>query len=344
MKLLKMVRIAGAVFGAGLVLTGAAQAQTVEEFYKGKNLTFIISAAAGGSTDFFGRAFAKYYAKHIPGQPNVIVVNQPGAGGLLVGTQLQTTQPRDGTVVALLQRNNLYLPLVSDENKEFDPRKVNWLGSLNKEEYAITSWETSPVKKTEDLFTTQMTMGATGYANETRTIPALMNEYLGTKFDIVMGYQGSEEVGLAMERGEVNGKAGTVSNLATGAEAGWVKDGKLKVLMQIAMQPNPSLPEVPNIMTYIKDPDVKSLFTFMVSPFEAGRPMAAPPEVPADRLEALRKAFDDAAADPEFIADLKKVNSTVEPVSGVAVQEIVENLYKTPQPVLDKVKALIKKQ
>lgn len=338
------IKLAGALFGAAFALSSTAQAQTVEEFYKGKTVTFIISAAAGGSTDFFGRAFANYFAKHIPGQPTVIVVNQPGAGGLLAGTQLQNTQPRDGTVVALLQRNNLYLPLVSDQNKEFDPRKVNWVGSLNKEEYAITSWETSPVKTTEDMFTTSMTMGATGYANETRTIPALMNEYLGTKFDIVMGYQGSEEVGLAMERGEVNGKAGTVSNLSTGAEAGWVKDGKLKVLMQIGLQPNPDFPDVPNIMTYIKDPEVKSLFTFMVAPFEAGRPLAAPPEVPADRLEALRKAFDDATSDPALIADLKKVNATVEPVSGVTVQAIVEDLYKTPQPVLEKVKTLIKKQ
>ena len=199
------------------------------------------------------------------------------------------------------------------------------------------------MKKTEDLFTTPMTMGATGFANETRTLPVLMNEYLGTKFDVVMGYQGSEEVGLAMERGEVHGKAGTVSNLSSGAEAGWVRDGKLKVLMQVGLQPNPALPDVPNVMSYIKD------LTYLRCSASWRRPSRRPSRRRPRRrfprnVGGLRAGFDAAAADPDFLAEMKKANTVVDPISGLEVETIIDSLYATPAPVLDKIRTLLKSQ
>lgn len=169
MSILRGLTKAAMALAATVFLTGVGQAQTPEEFYKGKTVNLIVSAAPGGGADLYARAFIKYFSKHMPGQPNVIVTNLPGAGGLTAAAQLQNSEARDGTVIAVLQRNNLYLPLVSAEKIAFDPRAVNWVGSLNKETYALVAWENANVKKVDDLFTQPMTIGAT--SSTTRTAP-----------------------------------------------------------------------------------------------------------------------------------------------------------------------------
>lgn len=341
MKRAKPPLLIGMVLAATMCLSSAsAQAQSVEDFYQGKTITLVVSAAPGGSSDYLARELANFYGKHIPGNPAVVVVNQPGAGGMVAAAQLQLNQPRDGTVIALLQRNNLYRPLL-DAGEQFDPREVSWLGSLTKETYAISVWEGAPVETAEDLFTTPLIMGATGFVNETRTLPAMMNAYMGTKFEIIHGYSGSEEVGLAMERGEVQGKAGTTTNLLSAVEANWQRDGKLRVLMQVGLADHPSFPDVPNILSFIEDPDTEAAIRFMIAPFEAGRPLAAPPDVPADRLDALRAAFDATVADPEFVAHMERQGQPLEPIPGLAVEEIVTGLYATPEPILAKVRAVL---
>jgi tripartite-type tricarboxylate transporter receptor subunit TctC len=319
-------------------------AQTPAEFYKGKNVTLIVSAAPGGGADLYARAFIKYFSKYLPGKPNVVISNLPGAGGLTAAAQLQNSEARDGTVVAMLQRNNLYLPLVSDDNTGFDPRKVSWLGSLNKETYALATWQNAPVKKIDDLFAKALTIGATSFNNENRTFPAIINQFLGGKMDIVAGYKGNDEIALAMERGEVQGRFLTVTSLLSGNDASWLKDGKINVIAQMGVERNPAIPNVPLILDYVKDQKAKELFEFMFLPLQTGRPFAAPPEVPADRLEALRKAFVDAASDPEFKAELTKQNATVELVDGKQAEGIVKTLYATPAETIKSVKALLKPQ
>jgi tripartite-type tricarboxylate transporter receptor subunit TctC len=326
------------------MIIGAVQAQTPEEFYEGKTLTLVISAAPGGASDFFARAFADYFSKHIPGQPQVVVTNQPGGGGIVAASQLQRSQPRDGTVIALLQKNNLYRPLVEGMEDQADPREVSWIGSLNKDVYYIFAWEGTPVQTADEMFTKTMSLGATGFANENRTLPAMMNEYMGTKFDIIPGYQGSDEVGLAMERGEVDGKVGTLGNLMSGSEAAYLHDDKIKILVQLGLTTHPAFPDVPNLTTYIKDPDVLALAKFMIQPFDVGRPLAAPKGLPEDRLATLRAAFDATTADPEFIAHMKKLNSDIDPVSGVEIERIIGDIYATPEPILAKARKLLTPQ
>jgi tripartite-type tricarboxylate transporter receptor subunit TctC len=286
----------------------------------------------------------KYFSKHLPGQPEVVVSNLPGAGGLTAAAQLQNSEARDGTVVALLQRNNLYLPLVSSEKIAFDPREVNWIGSLNKETYALVTWEDAPVKTIDDLFTQPLTIGATSFNNENRTFPAIINEFLGGKIDIIAGYKGNDEIALAMERGEVQGRALTVTSLMSGNDASWLRDGKINVIAQMGVEKNPAIPDVPMIMDYVKDATAKSLFEFMFLPLQAGRPVAAPPEVPADRVEALRTAFEAAANDPDFQAELKQQNATVEMITGEEIDVIVEKLYGASEDVLASVKTLLQPQ
>ncbi|MBZ9653742.1 Bug family tripartite tricarboxylate transporter substrate binding protein [Phyllobacterium lublinensis] len=344
MNVINAFRTSGLTLALCLSAHSVASAQTVEEFYKANTVTLVVSAAPGGAADFFAREFLPYLSKYIPGQPKIIVENQPGAGGMVTALQLQSTRPRDGTVIALLQRNNMYLPLVSEENKAFDPRQIKWLGSLNKENYTVAAWDSAPVKKAEDLFTTTLKIGSTSFANENRTFPAMLNQYFGTKFDIVTGYEGSEAIGLAMERGEVQGRMLTVNNLTAGNEAGWVKEGKLHVIVQVGVEKSPAFPDVPNITEFSKDPEVLALANFMFAPLNAGRPFAVPPGIPEDRLAALRKAFDEAAADPDFLAAMKKMNSSVEPITGQEVEAIIASLYATPESVVAKVKALMTPQ
>lgn len=332
------------VLGVSVLGFGVAQAQTVEEFYKGKTITMENSAAVGGSSDFFGRQLIQFMGKHIPGNPTIVMTNKPGAGGMVEAAYIQRNAPADGTVIGFLQRNNLYQSLVGKDDK-FDPREVHWIGSMNNERYLIAAWTpTSPVKTSEEMFTTKMILGATGFANENRLLPAIMNEYLGTKFEIVHGYTGSEEVGIAMERGEVDGKAGTVNNLLSNNEAAWVADGRLKVLFQMDWTNHPAWPDTMNFSNIVKDESVKSLINFIILPFEAGRPLAVPKGVPEDRVAALRKAFDDTMNDPEFIAHMKNLKTELALTAGPRIEEIVGVLYGTPEPVLDNVRKALAPQ
>jgi tripartite-type tricarboxylate transporter receptor subunit TctC len=342
MKLLNPGKLLGLAVGFSLAGLAPLQAQTPEEFYKGKTVTLVISAAPGGGADFFAREFAKYFAKHIPGKPNITMTNVAGAGGMQAAIALQNSRVRDGTQIALLQRNNFYLPIISEDHKAFDPRQVRWIGSVNKESYILVLWNSSvPLKKPDDVFTMPMKLGATGFANENRTIPLMMNEYFGTKITLVNGYEGNDAVGLAMERGEVQGRMLTVNSILAGQEATWYKEGKLGVYMQTGLQPHPAFPNIPNILSYTKDPEALAFARFLLAPLEAGRPFAVPMGVPEDRVAALRKAFDDAAKDPEFIAALEKLNSSAEPITGKEVEEIIASLYATPAPVLEKIKKLL---
>ena len=332
----------GIALAATLFATDRGHAQTAESFYRGKTITFIVSAAPGGGADLYARAFVKFYSKHLPGQPNVVVSNLPGAGGLAAAAQLQNTSPKDGTVIAFLQRNNLYLPLVSTERINFDPRQVNWIGSFNKETYALVSWQNAQVKTIDDLFSKPLRIGATSFNNENRTFPAMINENLGGKIDIIAGYRGNDDIALAMERGEVQGRALTVTSLFGGNEANWIRDGKINVITQMGVAPSPAIPNVPLILNYVKDPKARALFEFMFLPLEAGRPVAAPPGVPAERLAALRTGFEVATADPEFRAELAKQSATVELLKGEEIKAIVDQLYAAPADVLAQARTLLK--
>jgi tripartite-type tricarboxylate transporter receptor subunit TctC len=338
-------RLFGVAAISALTIGAAARAQdAVADFYKGKTITLLISAAPGGSSDFFGRQLAEYMGKHIPGNPTIVPVNKAGAGGMVAATQLQKSEKKDGTVIGFLQRNNLYTSLLDGDQENFDPREVRWIGSMNRVFYFIVAWQTSPVQTYEEMFTKKMILGATGFNNENRTLPALMDEYLGAKFDIVHGYTGSEEVGIAMERGEVDGKAATANNLTAGNEAEWLKEGKLSVLFNMGWDNPPEFSDLKNFNDTPMDADVKAEINFLILPFESGRPLAVAKDVPPERIEALRKAFEDTMKDPEFIAHMTELNSSLEFVSGARVDEIVSILYATPGPVLDKVRDLLKAQ
>lgn len=323
-------------------LAPTAQAQTVEEFYRENPLTLVVSAAAGGGSDSWARGFVPFLKKHLPGNPDIIVQNKPGASGMVAAIELQRSMTADGSVIAMLQRNNLYLPLVSDVEITFDPREVDWVGSLNKESYGMLVSSASGVTSTEDLFTKPLTISATSFANENRVIPAMLNEYYGTRLDIVHGYSGSPAMSVALEQGEVDGRLVSLDFLmAFAPEQPWLDDGRASVVLTTAMERSPYFPDVPNVLELSDDPDVRQLTEFLLLPMEAGLPFAAPPGMPEDRLTALRTAFIAAATDPEYLKVAKEQGSEPKPISGEEVEKIVNRLYATPEPTLAKVRPLV---
>jgi tripartite-type tricarboxylate transporter receptor subunit TctC len=333
-----------ALFGfaltAATLIAGPAFGQSVEEFYSGKALTLVVSADAGTPTDTFARQFARFFTQHIPGKPIPVVQNVIGAGGMVAAASLQTTQPKDGTVVGFLQRNNLYAPLLESDKSSFDPRQVTWLGSLDKVSYTLVAMTHAGVTTADDLFKKELIIGATGFSGENRILPAMLNEYAGTKMRIVSGYTGRSEVYLAMQRGEVDGWASTIDGLQTGEPARMIADGRMKVLLHMGWDTDPDFPDAPNLSAYITDPDTKALFDFFVAPFEAGRPLAVPKGVPEDRLAALRMAFAETVADPEFIKSVESAGFPVNAIDGGAVEQIISKLFETPDSVLEKARKL----
>lgn len=332
-----------ALSGIALAATASmtpAFGQAVDKFYRGKAITLLVGADAGTPTDIIARQFARVFVKYVPGQPQAIVMNVVGAGGMVAAASLQSRQPSDGTVVGFLQRNNLYIPLLDPRPNGFDPRKVKWLGSLDKVNYCIVAMTRSGIVTADDLMKKKLTIGATGFSNENRMMPALLNQYLGTKLNIVPGYTGRGEVYLAMQRGEVDGWASTVDGVKEGEPARMLADGKLKVLLHLGWKSTPDFPNVPNLSSYVTKPDVKALFDFFLLPFQAGRPLAVPKDVPQDRLDALRAAFSKAIVDPEFIAAMKAQGYPIDPIDGASVEQIVGKLYATPASALEGVRKL----
>ncbi|WP_027211068.1 Bug family tripartite tricarboxylate transporter substrate binding protein [Burkholderia sp. WSM2232] len=326
---------------AAMAITETAHGQSVEQFYHGKTVTLIVSADAGTPTDIIARQFARFFVNYIPGKPHAVVMNVVGAGGMVAAASLQSRQSSDGTVIGFLQRNNLYIPLLDPRQSRFDPRKVRWLGSLNKVEYCLVSMTRSGVTTAGDLVTKKMYIGATGFANEDRTLPALLDEYLGAKMSIVPGYTGRGEVYLAMQRGEVDGWASTIDGLQQGEPVRMLANGKMKVLLHLGWNSPAPFAGIPSLSAYITNPDVKALFNLFLLPFQAGRPIAVPKDVPEERLDALREAFSKTIADPEFVAAMKSSGYPIDPIDGNAVEQIVGQLYATPQRQLESARKLI---
>lgn len=330
----------GLTLAAAMSVVTPAFGQSVENFYRGKTLKILVSADAGTPSDTVARQFASFFVKHIPGQPKVVVMNLVGAGGMVAANSLQSRQPSDGTVIGLLQRNNLYIPLLDPRQGNFDPRKVRWIGSIDKVNYAMVVMARSGVTTTDDLFKKKFYIGATGFSNENRMLPALLNERLGARMQIVPGYTGRGEVYLAMQRGEVDGWASTVDGLKVGEPKKLLANGKLKVLLNVGWKSHPDFPDVPNLSTYVTSPEDKALFDFILLPFEAGRPIAVPKDVPQDRLDALRAAFAQTIADPAFVKAMKVQGYPVAPIDGSAVEQIVGKLYAAPPSVIESARKL----
>ena len=319
----------------GLILGGPARSETVEEFYKKTPLSIYVGSGAGGGFDEIARVVAMHIGRHIPGTPSVVVKNMPGAGGLLNVNFMYNTAPRDGSAIAAPFNTVFMLPIFGDTGAKFDPRKFTWLGSLDKQTATCVVWHTSSLKSLDDARSREVIMGATGTNATPAIFPNVLNALLGTKFKIISGYS-TNEVRLAMERGETEGICGLAWQTWQAVSPGWISEKKLRVFGQMGLVKNPSLPDVPMIIDLIKDPKDRQTFELVVLPQEFGRPYIAPPDIPADRAQALVDAFNATMKDPAFLADAAKIRLTLDPLSGKEIVDMLERAYAAPKDVVEK--------
>ncbi len=338
MKPISKRRVAAVMAASGFALcVSEVQAQSVAEFYKGKTIRMVVASDPGGGYDVYARTFAPHYARHIPGQPHIVVQNMQGAGGVLATNWVYGVAPKDGTAIGMTQRGVPFLPLFGKQGPTFDPTKFNWIGSLNNETGVITLWHTSKVKTLQDAMQTEALLGGSG-PNDTETYPALLNNTIGTKFRIISGYPSTTGITLAMERGEIEGLSQSWGSVAT-EKPDWVRDRKISVLVQITGVKHPDLPDVPVIMDYVKDPEHRAIWQLMLAQKAMGRPFLAPPDIPAERATALQAAFDAAVRDPAFVAEMERTKKELTPVSGPEIAKMIAEVAAAPKEILAKVES-----
>jgi tripartite-type tricarboxylate transporter receptor subunit TctC len=312
----------------------AAQAQTPAEFYKGKSVDLLIGYSVGGGYDVYARLIARHMGKHIPGNPTVVPKNMEGAGSLRLANWLYNVAPKDGLAFGTIGRGTGFDPLLGHKQAQFDGNKFNWIGSANNEVSVCVSWnKPGAITQFDQLYTKQLTVGGTGAAADTDQFPRILNNVLGTKMKIVTGYPGGNDVNLALERGEVDGRCGWSWSSVESTRGSWVKDKKINILVQLALQKHDDLPNVPLVTDLAKTEKQKQILTLIFARQALGRPYLAPPGIPQDRVDALRQGFMDTMKDKEFLAEAEKAQLEITPIDGVALQKLVAEVYKTPPEI-----------
>lgn len=317
-------------------------AQSVEEFYRGKTVKFIVGSNTGGSYDTYSRLLAQFMGRHIPGNPTLVVENMPGASGTKSANYLGEVAPKDGTVIGVFNQSMPQRQMFEPGLIKVDLGKYSWIGAMNASTNVFITWHTAGIRTIEDAKKKEVAMGALSTVGGNSVYPLLLNKYFGTKFKVVLGYQGGNTIQLAMERGEVDGRGAIVWS---GLKAGWphwIKDKKINVLMQIGLTKEPDLPDVPLFTDLARNPEEKAVFRFISSDSAMGFPVTAPPGVPADRLAALRQAFMDAMKDPELLKAVEERKLEIQPTPGEDVQRIVLEMTSTPQDVIVKIQSAMK--
>ena len=319
-----------------------AAAQSVEAFYKGNRVTINIGYTPGGVYDIYARTIARHLGKHIPGRPTVVPVNMPGAGSMKAANYIYAQAPKDGTHIAVFARGLAMQPLLDDTGVQYDATRLNWLGSPASEVSVVFSWHSKPFKTVADLKAREMVVPATGTGADSAIFPFVMNGVLGTRFKVVTGYPGAAETMLSIERGETDGSAATSWGNFVTARAGWVRDKKVNIILQLAMRKLSALGEVPLIMDLPTSEEDRKVLELIFVRQSMSYPFVAPPDVPPARLRALQRAFELTLNDPEFLADAKQQKLEVEPVGGDEIQALVRGVYASPPAVITRARAAIK--
>ena len=324
----------------GLTLCAALPAQAQDDvaaFYKGKVVRLLVGVGVGSGYDINARLLARYLPKYIPGNPSVIVQNQPGAGSLSMTNQLYAGGPFDGTAIGASFNGLPTTPLLQPAGARFEAVKLNWVGSTNRETQAMYVWHTAPIEKLSDLTSAEMIVGAQAPGSTQYDYPKLAEKLFGWKFKVITGYEATPKIHLAMERGEVHGTWANWSTLKAIAEP-WIKDKKIRILAQWALRKHPELPDVPLILDQAKTQEQKQALDLALARLEFGRPFFMPPNVPADRVNAIRRAFDAAMKDKELLAEAEKLKIEVDPLGGEQVAGLIEQIYKTPAATVERVR------
>jgi tripartite-type tricarboxylate transporter receptor subunit TctC len=336
------IAVASVVFlSAALLGTTAALAQdSVEQFYKGKQLTIVVGSSSGGGYDTYARLIARHIGNRIPGNPAIVVQNMPGAGSNKAAAYMAQVAPKDGTTIAAIFPGAILQPLLGDAAVQHDPAKFGYVGSANSDTYICFARTDAPAKSFNDVFTQETILGASNEGGTTRDLPAMLNNLLGAKFRIVTGYAGSKEITLAVERNEVQGACGIGWTGLPTLYPHWFERNIVKVMAQISMKGHAELNRagVPLAATFAKTPEDRQVMELVMSQGVFGRPYVVPPGVPAERVAALRKAFTAALQDKALAAEVARMKLDVEPMAGDELESLVARLYALPPAVVQRAK------
>jgi tripartite-type tricarboxylate transporter receptor subunit TctC len=319
-----------------------ASAQSVEEFYKGKTVNMVIGFSVGGGYDLYARHLARHMGRHIPGNPTILPQNMPGAGSLKAANFIYTAAPKDGSAIGTFARTTGINPLL-ESGATFDGTKFTWLGSVTDDVSTCVTWNTTKVKTWDDFLKVPSTLGGQGPSSEPDIFARLFKNVFNAPIKLVPGYPGTNEISLAMERGEVDGLCGLSWSTIKTRHAQWLRDKKINLIVQSSFKKVPELAEVPLALEQTKDKEKLQILRLILAAQEMARPFAAPPGIPADRKAALIAAFDKTMKDPEYLADAKKLSIDVNPVSGKELDGLLAELYATPKDVVKKASDAITK-
>jgi tripartite-type tricarboxylate transporter receptor subunit TctC len=338
---MRLVIRGAAALGIVLLPVLPGQAQSPADFYKGKTVDLYIGYSAGGGYDVYARALARHMGRFIPGNPTILPKNMPGAGSLVLANWLYNVAPKDGTAFGIIGRGTGFDPLLGSTKAQFDASKFNWLGSMNNEVSVCVAWYTSGITSLDQVKQRELTVGGSGPAADTDQFPKVLNGTIGTKFKMVTGYPGGNDIDLAMERGEVMGRCGWSWSSVVATHKSWIDEKQINIQVQLSLNKHPDLPNVPLITDLARTDEEKQIFKLVFARQPMGRPFLAPPGLPADRVAALRAAFTATLQDKDFIAEAAKLTLEINPVSGEAVQSIVQEVYRTPKSVASKVAEIV---
>ena len=327
---------------AALAPASAGWAQTPAEFYRGKTVTLFVGSSTGGIYDVYARLLARHLGRHIEGNPRIVPSNMDGAGSLRLTNYLYNVARRDGTVIGTINRGAPFEPLLGEAGAaKFEAAKFTWIGSISDEVSVCVAWRRAGIDNFTQLFAKELTVGGTGGSADTNQFPKVINGVLGTRIKIVSGYPGGNDVDLAMERGEVDGRCGWSWSSLKSARKQWLDSGSVKVLVQLALHKHPDLAGVPLITDFAKSDEERAMLKLIFARGALGCPFLAPPGIPPERAAILRRAFDETMRDPAFLAEAMKAGLEVAPIGGAALQDLVAEIYRTPNDVVAKTRAIV---
>jgi tripartite-type tricarboxylate transporter receptor subunit TctC len=311
-------------------------------FYEGKSLTIVVGSAAGSVYDAYTRILAAYMPKYLPGHPSIIVQDMPGAGGVTATYYMLNSAPRDGTVIASAISTIPTTPIVHPEMASYDPTKFSWIGSMTKDIFIAYVWRDAPIKSYEDAKRKQAILGALAVGNVSFDAPMVSNALFGTKFKLITGYDDQGSVRLALERGEIQGAFGAGYSSVKTSDADWLRDKKIRIILQLGFQKSPELADVPLLIDQAKTLEERQILTLLLTPQEFLKPYFAPPDVPRERLAQLRRAFDQALKDPGLLGAAANAHLQIlDPMTGEKLAETVATLNSTPKPAVERVRQIL---
>jgi tripartite-type tricarboxylate transporter receptor subunit TctC len=327
--------------GALLALPAVAAAEPVEDFYRGRQITLLIASGAAGGYDTYARVFARHFSRHVPGEPGIVPKNVPAAGGLTAANTLYSVSAKDGLTIGALTNGVAMDPLFGNPGARFDVEKFNWIGSIGKLQNICATWIDSPIKTIAATREREVVVAAAGATSNTSIVPRALNALVGTRFKVVAGYDPGAGLNLALEGREVEGICGLSWSTLKASRPDWVREHKLNVILQMAFDKLPELADVPSALDLVADPVARQVLELILIRQEMGRPLVAPPGVPAERVAALRAGFAATMTDPQFLAEAARFQMEIEPLSGEAVAQLLAKAYGAPRAIVARAAELV---